>query len=408
MAVINRADAALPARRFDLLVVGAGVLGLLAALELRRLRPEWSLLVAERGGVPSEEGATFVSPGLTLRRLPAEVAPAAAWLRDRLTRLAEWAPRAAGAVHPVGAVQFGSDARSFGNAHAAGSGWSDPPECERLPAGAWLERHPPAFADAVRALLAVAPDEPLLWDPLAGWASAEALAFGFGHAAVGAGAHLLLNARLAPLGGSEFEVARLAYERDMERRVVRRERIAADRVLLACGAASAELAEAALGRLLPLPRAYRQYPRVEADRRLPLAAGRVQLPLLGADGLWLRPQGEGLLLVPPPLPPDPPGYEPTGGRLLGVPVGVRRDLLEALLERQARWKVLAWESLNLGKTVARVRGAWQVAAPRPRAEALGDGWWLLTGGELGLLADLAAAVEVAHLLVDRPPPWEDH
>ena len=47
------------------------------------------------------------------------------------------------------------------------------------------------------------------------------------------------------------------------------------------------------------------------------------MPVLEHKGFTLRPQGEGLLVVPPPLSPDPAGYTPTGGNLMGVRTGLR-------------------------------------------------------------------------------------
>ena len=49
---------------YDLVVVGAGRMGAALAHSLRELSPQFSLLLAEEGGLPNEEGATILAPGV--------------------------------------------------------------------------------------------------------------------------------------------------------------------------------------------------------------------------------------------------------------------------------------------------------------------------------------------------------
>lgn len=380
---MNRAETAPPRDRYDVAVLGAGMLGLACAYYLRRLAPDASVVVVERGGVPSEDGASYASPAVL--EPPAEPAAAsrAAWVRERLADLAGET-----GVHRPHDVPF------------------RPVGLLRLAPGPDAGGHAALPAEARRAVAALVDAEGLgaSFVPEGGYGSAEAVALHYGHGAVRLGADLLLATRARPLGGGGLELERLAFERDMRLRVVRRDRLRADRVVVAAGAASAALLEAGLGRPVTLPRAFEQYPRLEARGRLPLADGRVALPVIAAPGATLRPHGDGLLVVPDPLAPDPAGYRPVGGRLLGVPVGLRRELVDALLAAP-RLRFLAWEGLDLGKSAERLRGAWQLLGPT-RAEALGEGWVLLAGGRDGFALGPAAAWEAAALVAGTGTrPW---
>jgi hypothetical protein len=169
--------------------------------------------------------------------------------------------------------------------------------------------------------------------------------------------------------------------------------VAARGVVVACGADGAAVAEAALDRPVRLASAYRQYPRV---RDVPLAMG-VTLPVVSLGNWRFRPAPGGAWLVPPTPAPDPVGYEPAGGRLLGVPVGLRRELVDALLEAPELEALLASGRLELGKSVRAVRGARSSvpAGGLPVARRVGERWWLLAGSDAGLLEDLAGAAAVA-------------
>jgi len=62
------ADAAVQA----VLIVGAGRMGAALARFLRVARPDLSLLLAEEGGLPNEEGATILAPGVWHADVPPE------------------------------------------------------------------------------------------------------------------------------------------------------------------------------------------------------------------------------------------------------------------------------------------------------------------------------------------------
>jgi glycine/D-amino acid oxidase-like deaminating enzyme len=195
----------------------------------------------------------------------------------------------------------------------------------------------------------------------------------------------------------------------MRREVVKTERVTADAVVIAAGVGTAALIEEGVGVTLPLRKSYNQYPRLEASPQLTLTEGRVALPVVEHLGFSLRTQGEGVLVVPPPLPPDPEGYQPRGGQLVGVRVGLRRELLEELMERLESMPFLAWETLNLGKTASGVRGAWDVHTPSglPEFFEVRPGLYALAGGREGLTLGLAAALDLAGKVANQPErPWQ--
>ncbi len=395
--VLNRAGLDLPQSHYDTLVIGGGLLGLACAFYLRALQPEASLLVVEQDGVPSEAGATFASPGVVAGGFEAAgVRRQAAWARRELEQLSEVTgvtrPHDV-PLHPVGLLSLCEDETAA-----------------TRPVESVLETLEAIQVRALRALVEVAAFPYARLEPRGAYGSAEAAALHYGHGAVKRGADLLLNARALPLSEREFRVERLEFDRAMRRVVTRTERLSAGNVVVAAGALTVGFVEAALGALLPFKRAYRQYPRLEADERLPLKDGRVDLPVVQVAGFFLRPQGEGLLVVPPALPPDPAGYEPTGAQLMGVRVGVRRELLELLMNQTESIPAFGWESLNLGKTVHKVRGAWDVLTPTGKPEwqrAEATNLYALVGGEHGFGLGLATAYDLAATLSGvAERPWE--
>ena len=394
-----------PARdAYDIAVLGGGLLGAAVAERLRALAPERSLLLVEQGGLPNEDGATVASPGLIPPPASAAVEGdrpdlplALAWVRSWLTE-ALGPSRAAADAGRAGWLALVSDGDGDAGAAAAG-----PPEAPR----ALGELLPEPAAEVVCALTGVSPDRPA-WLLEGGYVSAEALALALAGTAVRAGADLMLNTRALPHGATRIVLERLAADRRMRVGVHARQAVTASVVVVACGAAGAELAEQGLYRPTGLSSAFLQYPRVRLEARL---RGRglpgAPLPAISLAGWAWRPTSEGALLVAPPPPPDPEGFLPVGGRLLGVPVGLRREMLDRLLAAPALAPLLASGRLELGKSVRGVRGA-RVSVPgdgRPVARRLDDGWWLLAGGSRGLAHDLAAAVRLAADVVGAAAPW---
>lgn len=408
--VLNRAAQDLPRDEYDFLVIGGGLLGVACAYFLREFAPGKSVLLVEAGGIPSEEGATHIAPALLPGCFDAELEEQtrARWLATLLDKL-EHADRGRG---PAGAALR----RRVGFLQLAGNTDAGNPSPGTVPFSVWRERQPESVQHNVAALFGFADDAPVRFDPAGGYGSAEALALRLGHAAVRAGMDLLLNTRAAFAGADEWLLDRLEANNRMQVESVRQTRVRARTVVVACGADGARLIADGLNESSPFAgRCYLQYPRFENDKELRRdARGVVALPVVAAHGFAIRPHGDGALLLPAaPLPPDSDGYVPTGGQLHGVSVGLRRELLDRLLLALDTLPALSRPSLNLGKTPANVRGAWEALTPsgRPEFWHLPDTkvWQLAAGGGLHAFPlGVAKACELAHRLsaTAAPLPWQ--
>ncbi len=389
-SVLNRAQQEPVHKHYDLVVIGAGLLGLSFAYFYRRF-VESRVLVIEQDGIPSEQGASFVSPAIFLTDYARpEWQRKAHWVRQRLLNLAQ----ETGVHRPHDRVFYPVTVLHVAVAD---------PSTEL----AELSSLEPAQRSAVEQMLACSPQTPVQVDEYGGYGSAEALALHYGYAAVRQGVDLMLNTRVSILPDQTLKLERLEFNRHMKRVVARTEYLQSRILVVAAGAATPSLAEQA-GYLLSLKRSYLQYPRVERDSRLPLDNGRVHLPVISFQGFTFRPQGDGLLVIPPPLPADPHDYQPHEGSLMNVRVGLRREILEQFLEH-SDLPVLGWDSLNLGKTLRQLRGHWELitANGEPNWYELDKGQcYALGGGTMGFSLGLATAFELAvHLAGREPLPW---
>lgn len=351
--VANRADQALPRADYEVAIVGGGLLGLAAAAELRRREPEVRAIVIEQGGIPSEEGATQYSPALHHAFFADEALRQRArrW-RGELRALTEAFPRHGRIFEPVGMLSFEPDHVALAQAH--------PEEFEMLDCAAIRARWPLAevFVDLSMDRLAA-------WDAGAGYAQAEALAYAYGMEAVRSGVDLCLNARAAWDRDGRLRLERLTINNRMELVVAGRTDLRARRIVVAAGAAGLALTEQHFGEVLPVEQCLLQYPRIDRDDAWPLdPAGRLPLPVLLDAGFALRPHHDGLVLVPPLLPPDPAGYVAVGGRFLGVPVGLRREHLSQISRALDRLPALSLPTLNPGRTPLNLRRAHEVLTPQ--------------------------------------------
>ncbi|MBS0658493.1 MAG: FAD-binding oxidoreductase [Verrucomicrobia bacterium] len=361
--VANRAELALPRSDYEVALVGGGLIGLAAAAELMRRAPQTRALIVEQGGIPSEEGATQYSPGLHHAFFDdAELRHRARRWREELHALTAAFPQHGRIFEPVGVLSF------------------EPGHVELA------QRHPEEFALLDRAeirrrwplaevLVDLSVDRCAAWDEGAGFVHVEALAYAYGMQSVRAGADLCLNARAAWDRGGRLRLERLTVNNRMEVVVAGRTDLQAERLLIAAGAPGLALAEQHFGEVVPVEQCLMQYPRLDRDPAWPLAPnGRLALPVLLDAGFALRPHHDGLVIVPPLLPPDPAGYVATGGRFLGVPVGLRREHLSQISRALERLPALSLPTLNPGRTPWNLRRAHEVLTPqgRPVEHAIAD------------------------------------
>ncbi len=355
MAVYNRADQSIPDAHYDIAVIGGGLCGLAAAFQLRQREPESRLIIIEQDGIPSEEGATQYSPAIQHRFFSGST------LRERAAR---WREDLGRLEELTGAkVPFKNGFRPCG-------------VYSREPAHLALAREHSAefslitFAELcrewpnVRHFLAAEEDAEVAHDPLGGCGNADAVALHFGYGAVALGADLCLNARAAFSAAGEVLLDRLTINNRMQVEVAQQTKIQAGRLVLAAGAATASLVENYLGETLPLPRYFTQFPRLGREAEFEIGEdGGLRIPVLFDQGFAIRPHHDGAIVIPPALPADPEGYAPTGGKFMGVQVGLRREHLLAFAAALPLLPALSRSTLNLGKTPQHLRRMWEVVAP---------------------------------------------
>lgn len=353
---------------YDVAIVGAGLLGAACALFLRETAPGLRVLLLEEAGLPNEEGATLLGAGLWdgAGALAGPFRQRASFTRERLSGLLgeRLRPLPVLALGGEGDVDTATALADFPTV----AGWVDPALLPRT---------------TVREGLAYRPGEAAL-------ACAQA--------AIAAGADLMLNVRasfgLSGGGGAALRLARLTVTR--EHRVVTHEVCAlrARAVLVAAGAAGPELLEAAGGPPSGHRRVWMQFP--------PVGAASAPVPPALRHGEWLlMPSAAGYTVYPPPPGPDPHGYAPTPGRLGGVQVGLRRELLTALVDTMNALPVLASERLNPGKSEHDLPGAAWALPGGVHGETVwereGDAFLLLPGRDVDTVG-LAVAHECAAAL----------
>ncbi|GGM21211.1 FAD-dependent oxidoreductase [Deinococcus aerophilus] len=367
----------------DVVVVGAGRMGSACALYVRQLAPHLRVLLLEEGGLPNEDGATLLAPGVWSAR-----EPSGERLEGERLEQARWTRR-----------QLET---AFGDVSFA------PRPLIRLFAEAGPDRSPTADA------LAPWPDARAMVNaPALPFAEVEqdaatyrpgAVALAAARAAVAAGADLMLNARARPVPGGVV-VERLTVTNTHQIVTHETHTLHAGVTILALGADGPSAAEHELGLHTAHARAYRQVPRLNVP-------SDDTTPILHAGGLTLRPQHGGFTLIPSIHHRDPHGYAPTGGRLTGVPTGLRRETLEDLVGLMDALPPLGTGALELGRSVSDVPGVW-LALPGgrpgglPQHQRLQDGVHLLLGGPQADTLGLAVAYDLAATVAEvRKRPWE--
>lgn len=366
----------------DVVIVGAGVLGLAVAHTLLQHQPELRVLIIEQDGVPSEQGSTYLSPGIMYR--PENAADASRY--EQTLNTIKTLPQQSNTrlLSPCGYIRFQSHETP-----------------QSTPATTAISTYPDAEQQRIHTLLNTSNYPHAYHDPAGGYVHAEALALRYGRASVHQGATLMLNSRVINL--NPLTIERLEFDRMMQRVVIATERVTCEQLVLAAGVNNSALLEESYGFLDGMKRSYRQFLRIETDAHLHVHANKLSMPVLELAGVVLRAQGEGVLVSMPLLPADPEGYVPQGGKLLGVPVGVRREYLEYLLQYEHALPFVAWSSLNLGKTLNNVRSGWDVhttngATTYLQVPAVNATVYALYAGQDGIMLALSKARDLAKQL----------
>ncbi|WP_338014439.1 FAD-dependent oxidoreductase [Deinococcus cavernae] len=383
------------AAEFDVVVVGAGRMGAALALFLRRLAPHLSLLMVEEGGLPNEEGATILAPGLwTTLDLPRQ----AQWSQqDQWSEQAQWTREQLASAfgempfEPCPLIELYASPLP-GHDHSPQGG--QPSAAVPYESSAELAREFPVLRELANldALpLARVDRQAALYRP-------ASVALNAAQQAVRLGANLLLNtrARLKHAPGPQVMLERLTVTNTHQIVTHEVKVVRARHIVVAAGAGGPPLLEHGLGVHTQHGRAYQQYPRLN----LPSPPGT---PAVRVSGLTLRPQHGAFTLIPRLHHRDPHGYQPTGGHLTGVPTGLRREVLEDLVNLMDALPALAGPHLQVGRSLSDLPGAWvTLVRGDPQAppvwETPAPGHHLLLGGPHADTLGLAVAHDLAQHL----------
>lgn len=354
-----------PQAPYDVLILGAGRMGSALALALTEHAPHLKTLLVEEGGLPNEDGATILAPGIwTTAHLPDSQHGAARWTLERLRAL------------------LGDDiqSRRYLTLH-------DQPTPGSQPTRDLLGAHPQSLALLDLGVL------PHARAHGAHTYRPGTLAQVAAQSAIRRGTDLLLNTRATPHPGGRVTLERLTVTNTHQVVTHETHTLHAPLIVLATGAHAPTQAEHHLGVHTRHARAYRQTPHLAAP-------STEDTPVLHAHGLTLRPQHGAYTLIPPIHHRDPHGYAPQGGHLTGVPTGLRRETLEDLVGLMDAFPALATSDLHLGRSLADIPGAWlalpggQPGAP-PTHDRLDDHTHLLLGGPHADTLGLWTADELA-------------
>jgi glycine/D-amino acid oxidase-like deaminating enzyme len=157
-----------------------------------------------------------------------------------------------------------------------------------------------------------------------------------------------------------------------ERRVLERVTAHAPRVVLAAGRGNAALVRQMAGWEMPTFTSFHQLPYIRNSPDLDFAQARVRIgePMVGWRELelidapvishwrniYFRPEGHGLVCGNHHHALQPDDYQPTGGVLGGMHVGLDQVMLDDVVALMPRFPVLTSNGLNLGRTPADIPG----------------------------------------------------
>jgi len=389
--VFNHAGIPLERAHYDVGIVGGGLLGLSCAFWLMALEPSLKVLIVEQGGIPQEGGATQNSSGLfSLARLG-----------DRLEE-ARWTLGILQDLEHVTGIQRPHDPK-FQKV-----GWlklfSDGVEKGPKPDLEFLSGAARANLERLVNLSSVSRAQ---YDPEGGFGSASSAALHFGFGAVAKGADLMLSTRASgSVGSRNLTLERLDIDRQMRVFAARAERAQVDKLIVAAGADTARWLEQNLNLPVAIPKHYVQHLRISEKAALERQNGEVTMPVLEREGFVLRPHLGGVLISLPPIAADPVDYQARGATLFGVPVGLRREYLDSVLEGMEALPCLSWPELNLGKTALELLGALEVAREFPGWLELDAGVYALYGGRGGFELGVSSALDLASSVLGKAErPW---
>jgi glycine/D-amino acid oxidase-like deaminating enzyme len=375
-------DARVPAGPWDVVVVGGGIYGLPAAFFLARGAAR--VLLLEDNTIPGQ-GITVNTGGIIrISYSDPEVVTVAAFARRIYTRPTE----ALGLREPV---HMGFTRTGWGRFVNDDATPGIVPAIERIALGAKAglrvetrEAYLASLAPPRRANLAKIQDEDdfthVLVDDDGGYADGGTALTGFLDACVEAGVAVSLYSTVVEFLREGDRVTGLVFERwsgqDGDRRVVARETVHADRIVLAAGRGNGALVRQAAGWEMPTFISFHQVPYIRntpdldfAQARYPVGEPTVgwrEVELIDAPvvshwrHIYFRPEGSGLICGTHHRLLQSDDYQPPGGVVdtggFEVRVGLDQVMLDMLIHLMPHFPILTSSGLNMGKTPADIPG----------------------------------------------------
>ena len=376
--VFQGREARVPAGPWDVIVVGAGIYGLPVAFFLAR-HHQARVLVVEDNTIPGECITVNTGGIIRIAYSSLDVVRVAAFAREiyrtPTERLGLARPVHLGFV-PTGWARFVSERAVPGIAAevtriARGAGG----RLEVVPMERYLAGAAPGRRKNLERIMNVADATHVLADPDGGFADGGTALAGLFEACLEAGVAFSLYSSVVDFVRDGERIAGIVLERwsrtEGGREAVARETVTADRIVLAAGRGNAALVRLAAGWEMPTFTSFHQVPHIRntadndfAQRRYPVGppGARREIELIDAPtishwrDIYFRPEGSGLIFGTHHRLLQPDDYEPVGGELGGVRVGLDQVMIDTLLEAMPHFPVLSSAGLNLGKRPGDIAG----------------------------------------------------
>jgi glycine/D-amino acid oxidase-like deaminating enzyme len=376
--VFQGRDARVPSGPWDIIVVGAGIYGLPVAFFLARRGVR--VLVLEDNAIPGECITVNTGGIIRISYSNLEVLKVAAFGRRIYTRPTE-------ALELRRPVHLGFTRTGWGRFVHEGERPGILDQIERIARGAGQglrvetrDRYLGSLTAPRRANLEkiLDPDDftHVLVDHDGGFADGGTALMGFLDAGLQAGVAVSLYSRVVDFEREGGRVTGVVFERwtqdGPERRVIDRATAFAPRVVLAAGRGNGALVRQVAGWEMPTFTSFHQLPYIRNTPDLDFAQARVRIgePAVGWRELevidapvishwrniYFRPEGHGLVCGNHHHALQPDDYQPTGGVLDGMRVGLDQVMLDDVVALMPRFPVLTSNGLNLGRTPADIPG----------------------------------------------------
>jgi glycine/D-amino acid oxidase-like deaminating enzyme len=419
-------DARVPAGPWDAVVVGAGIYGLPVAFFLAS-RHRARVLVVEDNAIPGECITVNTGGIIRIAYSDLDVARVSAFARRIYTRPTE----TLGLAAPVSLGFLGTGWGRFVNADAKPSILG---EIERIAGGAGeglrvetRARYVAGLGAGRRENLAKILDVDdfthVLVDDDGGYASGGAALSGFYEACLQAGVAFSLYSTVTEFVRDGSRVSGVVLERWSQRgdarEVIGRETVHADRIVLAAGRGNGALVRRAAGWEMPTFTSYHQVPYIRNAADLDFAqvtltagepaAGGYEVEVVDAPvishwrDIYFRPEGSGLICGTHHRLLQPDDYQPVGGVIDTMRVGLDQVMLDSLLDLAPHFPVLNSSGLNMGRTPADIPGGSYYMNPEElpfEGEVPGTGGTVFYAGS-GCGTGFKLGPGVAYLLVQR-------